>query len=483
MKHNKNTEHAAAESNKNSGQLLFFQELGNREVVANFEGGHVSSDAGGLLVSQLDSSYGYVKRFASCFSDHRNGELIEHSILELLRQRIYGIAQGYEDLNDHERLRLDPLFATMCGKSDPLGQKRQREEDRGKALAGKSTLNRMELTPSDADSSHRYKKIVAQEAEIEEYFINEFIRSLTKDTQQVILDLDATDDPIHGQQEGRFFHGYYGNYCYLPLYIFCGDWPVVAKLRRSNIDASCGALEMIQKVVAALRKRFPKLKIILRADGGFCRDRIMTWCELNGIYYLFGLARNPVLERKLRFSMEKAKVQSEANGGQSARVFRGFAYRTRTWMGLRWVVGKAEWNRGEANPRFVVTNFNPCEFSEKELYEKDYCARGNMENRIKEQQLDLFADRTSTETMRANQLRLWFSTLAYLLMNQLRRVALKGTQLAQATCGTIRTRLLKIGAIVRVTVRRIWISMSSAFPLQKLFSQALQQIHFQPESG
>lgn len=484
MKHIKTpTGAVAAYEGKSSEQPLFFQDLAKREVVGHFEGGHVSSDAGGLLVSELDRKDGYLERFAHCFSDHRDPKLVEHSVVELLRQRVYGVVQGYEDLNDHERLRLDPLFAAMCGKSDLLGESRQREEDRGKALAGKSTLNRLELTPGDADASHRYKKIVAQEEKLEAYFINEFVRSLSLESKEVILDLDATDDPIHGEQEGRFFHGYYGHYCYLPLYIFCGDWPVVAKLRCSKIDASQGSLEMIQKVVAALRERFAGLKIILRADSGFCRDRIMTWCELHGVYYLFGLARNRVLESKLKEFMEKAKTQSEANAGESARVFRGFVYRPPSWMALRWVVGKAEWTRGEANPRFVVTNLNPLEFKEQDLYEKTYCARGNMENRIKEQQLDLFADRTSAETMRANQLRLWFSTLAYLLLNQLRRVGLQGTQLAKATCATIRTRLLKIGALIRVTVRRVWVSMSSAFPLQELFALTLQRLRSQSETG
>lgn len=479
MNNIQSTTNAVAADLEHSGQGLLFQDLGSREVVGDFKGGYVSSDAGGMLVSQLDRSYGYLKRFAGCFVDHRDSELIEHRVLELLRQRVYGIAAGYEDLNDHDRLRLDPLFSVMCGKEDVLGHKRQRAQDQGKALAGKSTLNRMELTPVDAGRGSRYKKIVAGEEEIEDYFIGEFVRSLAQESREVILDLDATDDPIHGEQEGRFFHGYYGHYCYLPLYIFCEDWPIVAKLRRSDMDAAEGALEMVQRIVIALRKRFSHLKITLRADSGFCRDRIMTWCELNEVYYVFGIARNAVLERKLQPAMAQAQVLSESEAGKPARVFKEFAYRAGSWGMCRWVIGKAEWTQGEANPRFILTNLNACEFKAQELYEKVYCGRGNMENRIKQQQLDLFADRTSAESMRANQLRLWFSTLAYLLVNQLRRVGLAGTQLAQATCGTIRTRLLKIGAVIRITVRRVWISMSSAFQLQELFALALQRLRSQ----
>jgi hypothetical protein len=387
-----------------------------------------------------------------------------------LRQRTYGLALGYEDLNDHDRLCVDPLLASLCGKKDPLGQDRPRAQDKGKPLSGKSTLNRLELTPADADASARYKKIVGHPEAMEDYFITEYVRSLAPGTIGVTLDLDATDDPLHGQQEGRFFHAYYGGYCYLPLYIFDGDWPVLAWLRTSDRDASAGALEKIKKIVAALRKKFPHLRITLRADSGFCRDELMAWCELNGVKYLFGLARNRVLERKIKPGLEKARQLSQASEGKPARVFVEMTYRAQSWHAPRWVIGKAEWTQGEANPRFIVTNKNPVDFAASELYEKDYCARGDMENRIKEQQLDLYADRTSTATLRSNQLRLWFSTLAYLLMNQLRRVGLKGTELARATCGTMRLRLFKIGALVRVSVRRVWVSLSSSWPLRQLFS-------------
>lgn len=455
---------------------LLFPELCARQVVVDFNAPRVSSDGGGVLLGRLDRSHGYLTRFAACFTDHRDAESIEHSTLELLRQRVYGLALGYEDLNDHDTLRADPLLATLCGKADPSGQNRLRARDRGQALAGKSTLNRLELTPPGAGAAARYKKIVADTEALEDFFIAEFVRSLPRDAARVVLDLDATDDPIHGQQEGRFFHAYYGDYCYLPLYVFCGDWPVLAWLRTSDRDAAFGAVEKVAKIVAALRRKFPRLKIILRGDSGFCRDELLRWCELHGVNYLFGLARNAVIERKLAGALAQARQQSEARAGAPARVFQEFTYRARKWHAPRWVIGKAEWTQGEANPRFVITNLSPLEFDARELYEKEYCGRGNMELRIKEQQLDMFAGRTSTEGMRGNQLRLWFSTLAYLLVNQLRRVALRGTELAAATCGSLRLKLFKIGAVVRVSVRRVWVSLSGAYPRAALVREAAARL-------
>jgi hypothetical protein len=462
-----------------SQQVLLFPEITNRPIAVDFEAGHVSSDGGVVLLARLDRQQGYLERLAACFADHRKPELIEHSVVDLLRQRVYALCQGYEDLNDHDALSNDPLFASACGKKDPLGQNRARKKDRGKALGGKSTLNRLELTPGNADSGSRYKKIVADPIAIENFFIGEYVRSLPGNTTQVTLDLDATDDLVHGHQEGRFFHGYYGNYCYLPLYIFDGDWPIVAWLRTSDRDASDGALDKIKKIVAALRKRFPNLKIRLRADSGFCRDELMVWCELNEVKYLLGLARNPVLERKLAAGMARARELSQAQGGKAARVFVEMTYRAKRWHAPRWVIGKAEWTQGESNPRFIISNEDPLSYEAQALYEKDYCARGNMENRIKEQQLDLYADRTSAESMQANQLRLWFSTMAYLLMNQLRRVGLSGTELAKAACGTIRLKLLKIGALVRVSVRRVWVSLSSAYPGRALFAGVAERLCLQ----
>jgi len=443
----------------------------------DFEGGHISSDGGSVLVGRLDRSYGYLKRFERCFTDHRNEDLIEHPLLDLLRQRVYGLALGYEDLNDHDHLRSDPLLAAACGKEDPLGLKREREEDRGKAMAGKSTLNRLELTTAEANASTRYKKIVAQPESIEDYFIQEYVRSLPKGTKEVILDLDRTDDPVHGDQEGRFFHGYYDEFCYTPFYIFAGHWPVVAALHTAESEHQEDILRLVQKVVVALRRRFPHLRILLRADSGYCRETLMSWCEKAGVYYLFGLQRNKVLERILRGTLRATKSMLDYNGSQRERLYKDFRYRAKSWGRFRRrVVGKAEYTPEGSNPRFVITNLSIEEVAAKDLYEDWYCARGDMENRIKEQQLDLCADRTSTGTLRANQLRLWFATLAYLLINQLRQVGLKGTEWAKASCGTIRLRLFKIGALVKVTVRRVWISLSSAFPLAGLFHTVAQRL-------
>lgn len=463
-------------------QSLLFPELASKPVTVDFDGGRVSSDGGAVLVGRLDRSYGYLQRFSSCFTDHRDADLIEHSLLELLRQRIYGLTLGYEDLNDHDQLCRDPLLASVCGKRDVEGEHRQRHRDQGKALAGKSTLNRLELTLPQATAAERYKKVVADSEAIETFFIAEYVRSLAKDTEAVVLDLDATDDPLHGQQEGRFFHGYYGDYCYLPLYIFGGDWPVLAWLRTSDRDASDGVTEKVEKIVAALRKRFPRLEITLRADSGFCRDGLMSWCEDHGVHYVFGLARNAVLQRELADALSQAQALSEADGGTPARVFHEFTYAAKTWERRRRVIGKAEWTQGEANPRFIITNRTAERHAGRTLYEKFYCARGDMENRIKEQQLDLYADRTSTATMRANQLRLWFSTLAYLLLNQLRRVGLAGTEWARATCGTIRLKLLKIGAVVRTSVRRVAVHLSSAWPWRSVFEEAAVRLAVQPDS-
>jgi len=477
----KTTATAVDATDCNDQPLLFPELIDRKTVTVDFEGGQISSDGGGVLLGRLDRSYGYLKRFAQCFMDYRDEELIEHPVLDLLSQRIYGLALGYEDLNDHDQLRSDPLLASVCGKEDPLGQQRQREQDRGKALAGKSTLNRLELTPTWASGASRYKKIQADAEGIEDYFINEFVRGLPRQTKQVVLDLDRTNDPLHGNQEGRFFHGYYRQYCYTPFYIFCGDWPVVAALHTAESEHQDEVRRLIEKVVARLRQRFGRIRITLRADSGYCRDELMSWCEKANVYYVFGLQKNAVLQTKLRGSLRKAKRLLEQQQTQSQRVYKDFKYRAKKWAWRRRrVIGKAEWTTQGANPRFVITNLETEQQGAQEVYEQVYCARGDMENRIKEQQLDLYADRTSSEGLRANQLRLWFSTLAYLLVNQLRQVALRGTEMEQATCGTIRLRLFKIGALVRVTVRRVWISLSSAYPLANLFGLVANRLRQAP---
>ena len=455
-----------------------FQGLGARRVEAAFDGGEVTSDAGGVLLREVEKRRRIIERFAKCFRDFRDADLIEHTVHDLVAQRVYGLALGYEDLNDHETLRRDPLLATLVGKTEPDGRDRRRERDKGKALAGKSTLNRLELTPADADGGSRYQKIVYDAAAVEALLVDVFLDAYEAPPEPIILDLDATDDPVHGNQEGRFFHGYYGHYCFLPLYIFAGDHLLCAKLRPANIDAAAGSLEEVQRIVGRIRERWPGAHIIVRGDSGFARDYLMTWCEANGVDYVLGLAKNDRLIAEIAEQMRHAKAR-HAVTGKSMRSFRNFRYRThKTWSRTRRVVGKAECLPGKENPRFVVASLSPNEAPTRWLYEKLYCARGDMENRIKEQQLDLFADRTSAHTLRANQLRLWFSSIAYMLVAELRRLGLHGTEMEHAQAGTIRTRLLKIGALVRVSVRRIKLAMSGGCPFQTLFWTVLQNLQY-----
>jgi len=453
-----------------------FQALGSRAVTARFDGGAITSDAGGLLLREVEAKSGILRRFAACFSDHRDPELVEHTVGELIAQRVLALALGYEDLNDHDTLRHDPLLAVLVGKVDPTGQDRRRREDRGKSLAGKSTLNRLELTPVGADEKSRYKKIVARHHDIEAFFVETFLALHPQPPQEIVLDLDATDDPIHGHQLGRFFHGYYDSYCYLPLYIFCGEHLLCAKLRPSDIDGAAGSVKQLAKIVEGIRRQWPQVRIIVRGDSGFCREPLMRWCEENNVHFLFGLAKNARLQRILGQELHQAKLQFEATNRPS-RVFKEFTYRTRkSWSRERRVVGKAEHLAKGSNPRFVVTSLSAEDLDARTLYEDVYCARGEMENRIKEQQLCLFADRTSCATMRANQLRLWLSGVAYTLLTVLRQFGLRGTEMAQARCDTIRLKLLKLGALVRTTVRRVWISLSESCPYQRVFAQVYENL-------
>ncbi len=453
-----------------------FQALESRVVTARFDGGAITSDAGGLLLREVEARTGILRRFASCFSDHRDPERVEHSVGELVAQRVLALALGYEDLNDHDALRHDPLLAVLVGKADPTGQDRRRREDRGKSLAGKSTLNRLELTPVGADAKSRYKKVVARHRDIESFFVETFLALHPQAPTEIVLDLDATDDPIHGHQLGRFFHGYYDSYCYLPLYIFCGEHLLCAKLRPADIDGAAGSVKQVAKIVERIRRQWSTVRIIVRGDSGFCREPLMRWCEENQVHFLFGLARNARLQRILGQELHEAKLQFEATGRPS-RVFKEFTYRTRkSWSRERRVVGKAEHLAKGSNPRFVVTSLSAQELDARTLYEDVYCARGEMENRIKEQQLCLFADRTSCATMRANQLRLWLSSVAYTLLLALRQFGLQGTEMAQARCDTIRLKLLKLGALVRITVRRVWISFSESCPYQRVFAQVYENL-------
>jgi Transposase DDE domain group 1 len=457
-----------------------FHPLSSREVVAQFDGGDITSDAGGLMLREVEQRTGILKEFSLCFVDYRNAESIEHPVEDLVAQRAYGLCLGYEDLNDHDELRADPMLAVMVGKKDPKGEHRREPRDRGKALAGKSTLNRLELTRADAGPSERYKKIVMNPEAIDRLMVDHFLDAHESAPLQIILDLDATDDPIHGHQEGRFFHGYYDCYCYLPLYIFCGEFLLSAQLRSASIDPAKGALPDLKRVVAQIRKKWSGVPILVRGDSGFCRDAIMDWCERQGIDYVLGLAKNARLLKEIEKELKAAEAES-VRTGEMARIFKNLRYQTldNTWSRARRVIAKAEHLNQGSNPRFVVTSLSAKWFPAAVVYETAYCARGEMENRIKEQQMGLFADRTSTGTMRGNQLRLYFSSIAYILMHDLRRLALKGTELERAQCTTIRLKVLKIGAQIHVTVRRVWIRMAAGYPYKEAFQQAfdnLQQI-------
>lgn len=451
-------------------EALQFQAAGGRAVRARFDGGTLTSDGGGVLLREVDRATGILGRFADCFTDHRDPARVTHAVATLVRQRVYALALGYEDLNDHDHLRHDPLLAVLAETPElaaPLAT----------LLAGKSTLNRLELGAAAVGSGERYKKITVDHAAVDRLLVDLFVESHATPPRAIVLDLDATDDPVHGRQEGRFFHGFYGQYCYLPLYIFAGEHLLLARLRQANQDASAGSVAELTRIVGQLRAVWPAVQITVRADSGFCREALMQWCEAHRVDYVLGLARNA----RLTAMIAPALAAVEATSRQMSAPVRDFVeltYETLdSWSRPRRVVAKAEYlatagasGEGKANPRFVVTSLPSAALEARALYEDLYCARGEMENRIKEQQLMLFADRTSAATMRANQLRLYCSSIAYVLLHALRRLALAGTDLARAQCQTIRLTLLKIGARVRVTVRNVWLALASGCPHAALFA-------------
>ena len=467
-------------------QPMLLQDLGSRKVIADFTGGSLSSDGGLLLLRQIDAGLGISRLLAGCFTDARDPLRVEHSVEELVRQRLLALAMGYEDINDHTDLRRDPLLAAAVGKEDVLGTQRRSSKDAGSACASASTLNRLELGSNFSD---RYRKVHADPGAIEDAVLKLGVRCLPKDSELLVLDFDATDDPLHGRQEGRFFHGYYDNYCYLPLYCFCGPVPLWAQLRSSDKDASAGTVEALEKIVAAIRERFPRVKILVRADSGFSREAIMAWCEgRKDVFYLLGMARNARLERLAGAATLRAGA-AHCLTGVASRSFMEVAYRTATsWSRERRMLCKAEMlPGGKSNPRFVTTNIAPEGiFGEKgevllkggvrDLYEKTYCGRGNAENMIKQMVLDLKADRTSCSWMAANQMRLWFSTLAYLMLERVRSIGLAGSKLAHVTLGGVRLHLLKVAAVVKLSVRRVHVALCSAFPFQDIFRQAVQRL-------
>lgn len=439
-----------------SQSVFEFARQGRRQVEARFDGGTLSSDGGAPLLREVDKRLKLLQRFSQCFLDGRKQAQVEHSVQEMVAQRVYGLALGYEDINDQEQLRTDAVMRMLA------------DQEPGKTLAGKSTLNRLELGTGKPD---RYKKITFWKDSVDELLVQVFVEAHAEAPTQIVLDIDTTDLALHGNQEGRFFHGYYDHYCYLPLYIFCGEHVLCARLRQANQDASAGSLQELQRIIGQIRAAWPSVQIIIRGDSGFCRNELMQWCELNGVDYLFGMARNKRLQRIIGHPLQQARQQWEQTR-QPARVFTEFDYETKSgsWDRARRVVAKAEHIEDKSNPRFVVTSLLAQDWPAQQLYEQLYCMRGDMENRIKEQ-LCLFAERVSAASMRGNQLRLYFSVIAYALMAGLRRLGLQGTEWAEAQVPTIRTRLLKIGAQIRVSVRRLTLSLASSYPWQPQFAQ------------
>jgi len=443
-------------------RLFEFEEVERRAVVAGFDGGKITSNAGALLLGQLDSGLGLVRQFAGCFTDWRDPRFIEYTVETMVGQWIFGLALGYEDLNGHDELRKDPTFAVLAGK---LAAGREGCEP----LAGKSTLNRLEHTPKR--NAAKYHKIDCVGSKVDDLFVDVFLEAHDRAPKEIILDIDPTDIPLYGEQQGRFFHGYYNDYCYLPLYIFCGDHLLLAKLCEANREAAAGTVQEVARIVQRIRRCWPRGRVTLRADSAFAREELMAWCERNGVHYVFGLKRNPRLETDLAEQLVQAKRQCEASG-KAARVFRDFRYQTKdSWSRKRRVVGKAEHTPDGSNPRFVVTSLGCSAYDARALYEDLYCARGEAENRIGEQ-FEPFADRTSSHTMAANQLRLWMLGMAYLLVDALRRKALRHTQFAHAAITTIRLRLFKIGALVRISARRIHFALASGCPNKIEFEMA-----------
>jgi hypothetical protein len=456
---------------------LLFQDLGSRKVMADFSGGSLSSDGGVLLLRQVDAALGVTRSLAACFADGREQLYVDHTVPQLVAQRVYGLALGYEDLNDHAWLRLDPLLAAACDKRDPLGEDRFNPAHRGAALAGASTLNRLELSNNKRTRAHKVRHDPRQ---VEACLLQMGVRCLPKRAAEIVVDLDAMGHRLCGLQEGRHYRAYYDEYCYLPLYVFAGDYPLWAQLRSGDKDGADGVVAALQQIVPAIRQRSPQARIIVRGDSGFCREEIMAWCEGQaGVYYCLGLAKNAVLVERLEPALANAQVRRCLCGLASVREFAEFAYQTvRSWSRERRVIGKAEITPQGPNPRFVVTNLpadgfkddaDPTRFTPGRLYAELYCARGEMENVLKQQVLDLRADRMSTHYLASNQLRLWLAAFAYLLLERVRSLGLAGTELAQATVGSVRLRLLKVAAQVRVSVRRVYVQLSSAYPLQTLF--------------
>ena len=480
-----------------------FERENSRPVIVNFKGGTVTSDAGLSLIAELDRKRKITSRFAECFKDYRDVNRIDHSIYSLIAQRVYGLVMGYEDLNDHEELRHDLMFALAIGKATG-------SEKEPVVLAGKSTLNRIEHCPETVESQaeSRYHRIGHDAEAIERLLVEIFLESYASPRRYIVLDLDVTDDLVHGNQEQAFFNTYYGGYCYAPLYIFCGKHLLAAKLRPSNVDPAQGALEELQRVIQQIRSRWRDVHILVRGDSAYSREEIMSWCESQpGVDYVFGLAKNSRLIKMVQATVNRAKLEysqrlqtitsfletlfipDEELTQQASELidnsiwYRSLDYQTQySWSRKRRVVSKVEYSATGTNIRFVVTSLATNKVPPGQLYTQKYCKRGEMENRFKEQQLELFSDRTSTHTFAGNQLRLWFSSIAYVLMNALREQCLMKTELQNAQVGTIRTKLLKLGALITVSTRRILIAICSSCPYKHIFANAYRYLEILPNT-
>jgi len=465
-------------------EQIDFQPLGGRQVTGQFNGGRITSDAGVLQLRELEEQFGLIERLAECFEDHRNQEHVEHSLEELLRQRIFGLVLGYEDLNDHDSLRRDPAIAAACGKEEPDGRDRKQDEDKGNPLAASATLNRLELGTEQGGPEERYKRIEPDPTKIEEVLVEFWVEMLQrrygpKGPESLVLDADASDIQLHGMQEGRHYHAYYDGYCYLPLYVFEGEWIVGAMLRSSDCSAAGNSQAPLELIIDTLQDRFPETRIILRGDSDFSTPSMMQFCEQWDLDYVFGLRKNSRLTRRIEDKMQQAKRLAEQGDG-TAKLFDDFNYATvESWEHKRRVVAKVEWSDGEPNPRYVVTSLGREESTPETVYCEDYCGRGEAENRIKELQQPLFGTRMSAGMMSVNQLRTYFSSIAYLFICLFRQVALEGTQWAGLQTDSIRQSFLKIGALVQISTRRVWLKMASGYPQQEAFGMVTEKIQVQ----
>ncbi|MDA3864402.1 MAG: IS1380 family transposase [Deltaproteobacteria bacterium] len=468
-------------------------------VAQNFEGGQITSDGGVYLLAQIDNIYEITGRLSKCFTDYRNEKLIEFDVEKILRQITYGYCLGYEDHNDHDELNSDPALAAAVGIDSPDGSGRKSEKNKGKPLAGKSTINRFINTPPDTDGKDRSKKIRPEFEKIAELFVEIFLDAMGDEPDEIILDFDNTDIPVYGNQENKFFHGYYDKDCFLPLYCFCNGFPLLAQLNEASEDGAARVTDFLEWAIPMIRERWENTKILIRGDSGFKRDEIMSWIEKReNLYFVLGMGKNSRLNEMVKEVVEEAKLiykkklETEKIAlGDTIKIYRNISYRTKdSWSRKRRICVKCEYSEtleavenseekeivSHVNVRHVVTNIKNEDIGAETIYKDTYCPRGEMENRIKEQQLCLFADRTSSTKFYSNQMRVWMATYGYVLLHLLRITGLKGTKLEKARCDTIRLKLLKIGAQIKVTARRVIFKLSSSYTEKKLYSTVINRL-------